>query len=167
MPNYYSERKSILQVLFAKFLKNIPFFQKRNPILLLGTRQSQGLISTRTISGPIRRIQFHGITKSSCLPNSPRKRQGPGTMIATTHPSGSSTLTSEMKPSRWPSLTQMTSLHRSSVKRILMLIPPAMVFLKGMRWRGMVCQEIFFDGTQPDWAICYCAKKWGSCRNLP
>jgi hypothetical protein len=77
----------------------------------LGTLQSSGLTSTSTISGPTLRMQFQGMWKSHCRPQSPRKRQGPGTTMAQIFPSGTSTCTSQINPSRRPSLRQMTSLH--------------------------------------------------------
>jgi hypothetical protein len=66
------------------------------------------------MSGPMRRIQFHGITKSSFGGHTPNPRHRPGTTIATTCPSGTSIRQSETNPKRRPSQIQITSLHRSS-----------------------------------------------------
>ena len=93
-----------------KIPKNTPVHQN-NFCFGLGTRQSSGRTSTSTISGPTLRIQFQGMWKSHWLPQSPRKRQGPGTTMAQIFPSGTSTSTSQINPSRRPSLRQITSLH--------------------------------------------------------
>ena len=94
------------------------------PPLLRQTRHSSGLASTRIISGPMRQMHFQGMIKSSCLPATPRTRQGPGTTMAVTDPSGTSTSTSDTNPSRRPSDTQITSLHCSWVNFIPIAIPP-------------------------------------------
>ena len=83
-------------------------------ILCLGTQHSSGFTSTKMISGPIRLMHGHGITKSSFLPKSPKNLHGPGTVIALMHPSGDSISISVTNPSRRPSDTQITSLHRNS-----------------------------------------------------
>ena len=61
-----------------------------SPGLDLGTRQSSGLVSTSTMSGPMRLMQFQGMIKSSFRPTTPKKRQGQGTTMAQTRPSGTS-----------------------------------------------------------------------------
>ena len=86
-----------------------------NTGLPLGTRHSSGFTSTRIISGPIRRTQLQGITKSSLGPNSPKYLPRPGTTMALTDPSGTITRRSVTNPSLHPSRRQTTYLQSSSV----------------------------------------------------
>ena len=118
--NYVSQSKldsrfcTFCRRIFVFFFPRACFSHSIDHILCLGTQHSSGFTSTKMISGPIRLMHGHGITKSSFLPKSPKNLHGPGTVIALIHPSGDSISISVTNPSRRPSDTQITSLHRNS-----------------------------------------------------
>ena len=126
---------------FPRYRGNPPFrqggpFQNISFGRLRRTRQSSGLMSTSTMSGPMRQILHQGITKSSRGPARPPSLHRPGTTMAVTSPLGSWMITSSIIPSRWPLLMQMTSLQCRSVNLADIHPPPFLV--KSMRQNGGV-----------------------------
>ena len=128
-----------------------------------GTLHSSGFMSTKIMSGPIRLIHRQGITKSSLGGHIPSARHRPGTTMATIQPSGISMRQSDTNPSRRPSLTQITSLHRRSENLQTINFPPCRkVYASHLKSRI----EIFHSHLNSNLSSCYKGFPWGKLAKI-